>query len=66
VTSVYAEGWLNLKNGELTLAAIEKGFTSILTQDKLFAESSAQTLKKYPRFAIVQIILKQKKEAEYL
>jgi hypothetical protein len=38
-------GWQALKNGDLVTVAVQSGFTCILTQDRLFAESAASSLK---------------------
>ena len=58
--------WTRLKNGMLVAAASEAGFTCILTRDKLFQESAAQVLKKYPSMAIVLLVLPQGRSRLYL
>jgi predicted nuclease of predicted toxin-antitoxin system len=58
-------GWKELSNGNLVAAAVENGFTCLLTRDRLFGESAARTLKQFPAFAIVVIQLKQQKWPAY-
>ena len=41
-------GWQALDNGHLVSAAVEAGFTCLLTQDRLFAESASRALKTSP------------------
>ena len=52
-------GWQALNNGDLVSAAVEAGFTCVLTQDRLFGEAAARALKKHPRFSVVVIHLAQ-------
>ena len=35
-------GWKALRNGELPAAAVEAGFTTLATRDRLFAESAVE------------------------
>ena len=58
-------GWKALSNGELVSAAVEAGFTCLLTRDRLFAESASRALKKFPQFAVVLLSLPQKKQAAF-
>lgn len=64
--TVFTLGWSGLKNGQLVSKAIEKGYSAILTKDKLFAESAAKSLSKFPNFAVIRITLLQKTLKEYL
>ena len=59
-------GWGSLSNGELLAAATESGFTCILTQDRLFAESATKALLKGSGIALVLVRLPPKPWREYL
>lgn len=59
-------GWGGLSNGELVAAAIEAGFTCILTQDRLFAQSAAEPLKQAPGLSLVVVQLSQRPWRDYL
>jgi predicted nuclease of predicted toxin-antitoxin system len=59
-------GWKELSNGRLVSAAVANNFTCLLTRDGLFAESATRALNRFPDFAVVVIVLKQRKRAEYL
>lgn len=50
-------GWGGLSNGELVGAAMRAGFTCILTQDRLFAESAAETLQEASGISLVVVRL---------
>ena len=39
-----ARGWGAIENGELVAAAVRHGFDCLLTKDRLFGESAAQSL----------------------
>ena len=52
-------GWQALNNGDLVSAAVEAGFTCLLTQDRLFGEAAARALKAHPRFSVVVVRLAQ-------
>ena len=58
-------GWGALSNGELVRAASEAGFTCLLTQDRLFGESAAPTLRAFPDFSVVIVRLPQRPWQEY-
>ena len=58
-------GWAELRNGDLVAEAVRSGFTSLLTQDVLFVESAAKTLKVHPTFAVVLIKVKQQRGRTY-
>jgi len=59
-------GWGGLTNGALVEAAAEAGFRCILTRDRLFAESAARALKKFPEFSAVLVTIPQLRGAEFL
>ena len=58
-------GWAELRNGELVAEAVRGGFTCLLTQDVLFVESAAKTLKVHPSFAVVLVKIKQQRGRTY-
>ena len=59
-------GWGGLSNGELVAAATRAGFTCILTQDRLFAESATQALQEASGISLVVVRLPQRPWREYL
>jgi len=59
-------GWGGLNNGELMAAATQAGFTCILTQDRLFAESATQALREAAGISLVVVRLPQRPWREYL
>jgi hypothetical protein len=61
-----AMAWKELSNGHLVQAAVEAGFTCLLTRDQLFAESASKALKRFPEFAVVLIRLRQEKWPAYI
>lgn len=61
-----SRGWKHLSNGNLVSAAVEEGFTCLLTRDQLFRQSAARTLSRFPQFAIVVLQLGQCKRSQYL
>ena len=60
------QGWATLSNGRLVEAAVTQGFTCLLTRDKLFGESAAQGLLRFPKFAVVLISLPQMKATPFI
>jgi hypothetical protein len=52
-----ARGWGTLANGDLLEAAASCGFNCLLTRDRLFGESVAVVLKRYPTFSIVHLTI---------
>jgi predicted nuclease of predicted toxin-antitoxin system len=66
VENTKSRNWQALSNGDLVSVAVEAGFTCVLTQDRLFAESAAKALKKFPTFAVVVIRLPQLPWKKYL
>ena len=64
--SAIARGWRELANGDLVSAAVEAGFTCLLTHDRLFAESAGTSLKSAPNFSIVVVHLPQRPWREYV
>jgi predicted nuclease of predicted toxin-antitoxin system len=63
--SAIRRGWQELSNGDLILAAVEAGFTCILTKDRLFAESSNRTMGA-PCLAIIVVNLPQGPWRDYV
>lgn len=59
-------GWGALSNGALVEAAAHAGFQCVLTRDRLFSESAARTLKRYPGFSVVLVMIPQLRGAEFL
>ncbi len=64
--SAIGRGWSALDNGDLVGAAVEQGFTCLLTQDRLFGKSAAKALKEGPNFSVVVVRLPQKPWRDYL
>ena len=59
-------GWGTLVNGDLLEAAAASGFTCLLTRDRLFGESVARNLRRYPNFSIVLVLLPQVRASQFL
>ena len=59
-------GWRELTNGVLARVAWDAGFRSILTRDRLFAESASKALQDVPDLAIVIVTLPQSRSSAYL
>jgi hypothetical protein len=59
-------GWGGLTNGALVQAAVEAGFQCILTRDRLFSESAARTLRRFPAFCVVLVTIPQLRSGEFL
>lgn len=64
--SAQDRGWKALKNGELVAAAANAGFTTLVTRDRLFAESAARAWRTWPDLAVVLVTLPQAKSDRYL
>jgi hypothetical protein len=64
--SAIARGWNTLSNGSLVSTAVVAKFTALLTRDRLFAESAAQTLKVHNGFCIVRVTLPQLRASHFL
>lgn len=64
--SAVTRDWDRLSNGALLEAALQANFTTLLTRDRLFGESAAGALSKYPDFSIVGIALPQARASQYL
>src|SRR5438045_3243303 len=60
------KGWGALKNGALVEAAIQAGFRCILTRDKLFSQSAARALERFPEFCVVLVTIPQLRGSEFL
>lgn len=61
-----SRGWGGLTNGELVEAAAEAAFTCVLTRDKLFSESAAGMLRRFPQFCVVLVSLPQLRGTQFL
>jgi predicted nuclease of predicted toxin-antitoxin system len=61
-----ARGWGGLTNGNLVEAAVEAGFTCLLTRDRLFGASASRALKQFPAFAVVLVTLPQLRGPAFL
>lgn len=61
-----SRGWKGLSNGHLVAAAVEGGFTCLLTRDRLFGESASRALKAHSTFAVVLVNLPQLRSELYL
>ena len=64
--SSVARGWNTLSNGNLVNAAVRAKFSALLTRDRLFGESAAQTLKIHNEFCIVRVRLPQLRASQFL
>jgi predicted nuclease of predicted toxin-antitoxin system len=64
--SAESRGWSDLTNGELVEAAVEADFTCVLTRDRLFSESAARTLRRFPDFAVVLVRLPQLRGSQFV
>ncbi len=58
-------GWKFLANGDLVRAAVDAGFSCLLTRDHLFGESAASALKLFPQFAVVVVNIPQRPWPQY-
>jgi uncharacterized protein DUF5615 len=61
-----SRGWKALRNGELVGVAAQAGFDTLLTRDRLFAESALRTWRSFPAFGIVVVTLPQLPSKRYL
>ena len=59
-------GWKPLRNGELVAAAVGAGFHTLVTRDRLFAESAARAWRSFPSLSVVIITLPQLRSDRYL
>src|SRR5215470_15060572 len=66
VDSAIARNWTTLSNGRLVEVAINAGFTTLLTRDRLFGESAAAVLRTHPEFGVVRILLPQARAPQFL
>src|SRR5512142_2147876 len=60
------QGWGVLTNGALVEAAVQAGFRCILARDRLFSESAARALKRFPGFCVVLVTIPQLRGAAFL
>ncbi len=61
-----SRGWKALRNGELVAAAVSAGFDTLLTRDRLFAESASRAWRNFPSLSVVVITLPQLPSARYI
>jgi len=59
-------GWKALRNGDLVAVAVQSGFDTLLTRDRLFAESASRARRNFPPFAVVIVTLPQLPSNRYL
>ena len=59
-------GWKALRNGELVAAAVNAGFHTLLTRDRLFAESASRAWRTFPSLSVVIVTLRQLPSGPYL
>jgi predicted nuclease of predicted toxin-antitoxin system len=59
-------GWSGLSNGALVRSAAQAQFRALLTRDRLFGESAARILRRFPDFSIIQVNLPQLRAAQFL
>jgi hypothetical protein len=52
-------GWKALRNGELVAAAVNAGFNTLPTRDRLFAESASRAWRDFPSLSVVVITFPQ-------
>jgi len=64
--SAFTRNWNRLSNGALLDAAAQADFSTLLTRDRLFGESAAEALSKYPNFCVVCVTLPQARARQYL
>jgi uncharacterized protein DUF5615 len=58
-------GWKTLSNGDLVRAAVDAGFTCLLTRDRLFGEAASSALRLFPQFAVVVVNVPQQPWPRY-
>ena len=61
-----AWGWEGLTNGALVEAAVQAGFSCVLTRDRLFSECAARALKRFPQFSVVLVTIPQLRGPEFV
>ena len=54
------------RNGALVETAQQAGFQCVLTRDRLFGESAARTLKRFPAFCVVLVTIPRLRGPEFL
>jgi hypothetical protein len=64
--SAEMRGWSGLTNGMLVEVAGQAGFNCVLTRDRLFSESAARALKRFPDFCVVLVLIRQLRGPEFL
>jgi hypothetical protein len=66
VENTISRGWRELTNGNLVTAAVDSGFTCLITRDVDFAKSAEKALKDYDKFAAVVLTLPQARRKDWL
>jgi predicted nuclease of predicted toxin-antitoxin system len=64
--TTHQRGWDALTNAKLLEAAVSQGFNCLLTRDRLFADSAASALRRFPHFGVVIVTLPQLREKAFL
>jgi predicted nuclease of predicted toxin-antitoxin system len=64
--SAITRGWNTLSNGRLVETAVRAEFTVLLTRDRLFAESAARVLGRFPEFSVVRVTLPEARAPQFL
>jgi len=64
--STISRGWRELTNGNLVAAAVESGFTCLITRDLDFAKSAERALKDNDSFSAVVLTLPQARRKDWL
>jgi hypothetical protein len=59
-------GWGGLTNGALVEVAQQAGLGASLTRDRLFSESGARALTRFPEFSVVLVMIPQLRGLEFL
>jgi len=59
-------GWKALRNGDLVAIAFQSGFNTLLTRDRLFAESASRAWRNFPSLCIVVVSIPQLPSGHYL
>ena len=63
--TAFHRGWDALENGALVKAAVDAGFTTILSRDKKFQEAAKTSLKNHPNLALVLVLIDQSDGKSY-
>jgi len=61
-----SRSWNGLTNGQLVEAAVQAGFTAVLTRDRLFSESATRALQRFPQFSVILITIPRLRGPQFL